>query len=269
MTPEQRRQIKEINRMSEMRFGKKASSEKFAWRNQQREELGLEREKSTRGGVAGVWDRNKEVIKPIATGLAGMVPGIGLPLAAGLGAAMGGLDREGKGGIGFDVKQGVKGGLAGATAGAAGAGVKGLFTGAKGLAGAVEGVKAYGRQMPGMGGGGAQPSAGGDVLGSLGDRAALGLPEVGGAAAKQAAGGTAKSLLTGAGSFMKNNASWMGPAATAGATVLGQRAETQVAQDRLDLERERDEQERRRRENIAQLLMPYFQQQFPGGMPRT
>ena len=54
MTPEQRRQIKEINRMSEMRFGKKASSEKFAWRNQQREELGLGRERSTRGGVAGV-----------------------------------------------------------------------------------------------------------------------------------------------------------------------------------------------------------------------
>jgi hypothetical protein len=68
---------------------------------------------------------------------------------------------------------------------------------------------------------------------------------------------------------MKDNASWMGPAATAGASVLGQRADAQVAENRLELERERDEEERRRRDNIAQLLMPYFQQQFPGGMPRT
>ena len=71
-----------------------------------------------RGGLAGLWDKNKRIIKPIAAGLAGFV---GTPaLGALVGAAMGGFDREGKGGIGFDAKQGALGGLSGYAAGSLG-----------------------------------------------------------------------------------------------------------------------------------------------------
>ena len=79
-----------------------------------------------RGGLAGAWDRNKAYIKPIASGLAGL---IGTPaLGALVGAAMGGFDREGKGGIGFDAKQGVMGGIAGYGAGTVGQGLGSLAT---------------------------------------------------------------------------------------------------------------------------------------------
>lgn len=77
-----------------------------------------------RGGLAGIWDRNKQIIKPVASGLAGL---LGTPaLGAAVGAAMGGLDREGKGGIGFDLKQGAMGGLAGYGAGQIGSGIGSL-----------------------------------------------------------------------------------------------------------------------------------------------
>lgn len=68
-----------------------------------------------RGGLAGFYDRNKKIIKPVAAGLAGM---LGTPaLGAAVGAAFGGLDREGKKGIGVDLGGAVKGGLSGYAAG--------------------------------------------------------------------------------------------------------------------------------------------------------
>lgn len=71
-----------------------------------------------RGGLAGIYDRNKGLIRTGAGLLAGAVGG---PLAgAAVGAAMRGLDREGKRGIGFDVGQGIRGGVEGALAGKAG-----------------------------------------------------------------------------------------------------------------------------------------------------
>jgi len=66
-----------------------------------------------RGGLAGVWDRNKGVIKKVAPIAAGFIPGVGPAVGAALGAAMGGLDRPGKGGIGLDVGGAVRGGLEG------------------------------------------------------------------------------------------------------------------------------------------------------------
>lgn len=84
-----------------------------------------------RGGIAGVWDRNKGVIKTLAPMALGMIPGVGIPLAAAAGAAMAGFDRPGRRGIGFDPFEGVKGGVTGAASGAAGAGIQrgvaGLF----------------------------------------------------------------------------------------------------------------------------------------------
>lgn len=82
-----------------------------------------------RGGLAGLWDRSKNVIKPVATGLAGF---FGTPLlGAAVGAAMGGLDRPGKSGIGFDAKGGALGGLSGYAMGSLGSAASGTALGQK------------------------------------------------------------------------------------------------------------------------------------------
>jgi len=276
MTPEEeRREIQRIARESAEKFGNKASDEKFAWRNAQREALGIGKEKRKRGGAARVWDANKEYIKPIVTGAAGMIPGIGLPLAAGLGAAMGGFDREGKSGIGFDIGKGIKGGLAGATAGAAGAGVKGLVTG--GMAGGKAALMDYGRQIPGMRGGAPSAPAAANVAPVATPTPALGsgvsgnmlgsqIPSVTQSlgAAGSGAGSTAGNLLTGGARFLKDNASWVGPAATAVGGVMGDRANMNAQQDmfnrREDREDEQLEEERQRRQRMAELLIPMYQQ---------
>lgn len=113
-----------------------------------------------RGGLAGIWDRNKGVIKTLAPIALGAIPGVGVPLAAAAGAAMGGLDRPGKGGIGLDVggalKGGVTGYLGGQTGKAVAGGVKSLLTaGAKApsasLAGAPVGPGGYQVGFQGIG----------------------------------------------------------------------------------------------------------------------
>ncbi len=108
-----------------------------------------------RGGLAGIWDRNKNIIKPLATGVAGaLTGGVG---AAALGGLMSGLDREGKSGIGIDLGKAAKGAATGYGTGMAGAGLKGLLTG--GTAGAQAALGQYnaplnrmaGKLMPGGG----------------------------------------------------------------------------------------------------------------------
>jgi hypothetical protein len=86
-----------------------------------------------RGGLAGVWDRNKGAIKTLAPIAAGFIPGVGPLIGAGLGAAMGGLDRPGKGGIGLNVGGAIKGGISGYGGAKMGQAAKGglakMFTG--------------------------------------------------------------------------------------------------------------------------------------------
>jgi hypothetical protein len=118
----------EASRRSKM-DGRSSRAERLALRNELRAEQGMSAEKRKRGGFAGVWDRNKKVIKPVVSGALGLIPGIGIPLAAGAGALMSGLDRPGKGGVGFDVGRGLQGAAEGAAAGYAGKGAKSLFTG--------------------------------------------------------------------------------------------------------------------------------------------
>ena len=86
-----------------------------------------------RGGLAGIYDRNKKVIKTLAPIAAGFIPGVGPAIGAALGAAMGG-DREGKGYFkGFNTKGAALGGLSGYGGAKLGQAVKGklsgLFTG--------------------------------------------------------------------------------------------------------------------------------------------
>ncbi len=95
-----------------------------------------------RGGVAGVYDRNKKYINPAMELGLGLIPGIGPMLAAGYGAATG-FDREGQGGIGYDVKKGALGAASGYGLGKiCGMGGKalGFGSGAGGAAGAVAGA---------------------------------------------------------------------------------------------------------------------------------
>jgi hypothetical protein len=63
--------------------------------------------------VAGIYDRNKKLIKTIAPIAAGFIPGVGPLVGAALGAAMGG-DTEGKGYFsGFNTGGAIKGGISG------------------------------------------------------------------------------------------------------------------------------------------------------------
>ena len=86
-----------------------------------------------RGGLAGFYDRNKGAIKTIAPIAAGFIPGVGPLLGAGIGAAIGGLDREGKSGIGLDLGGAIKGGISGYGGAKIGQAAKGglakMFTG--------------------------------------------------------------------------------------------------------------------------------------------
>lgn len=60
-----------------------------------------------RGGLAGLYDRKKGLIRTAATVGGSLLGGPGA--GAAIGAAFRGLDREGKRGIGFDVGQGLRG----------------------------------------------------------------------------------------------------------------------------------------------------------------
>jgi hypothetical protein len=83
-----------------------------------REQYGKGEEQRKRGGLAGLYDSNKDVIVPVAAGVAGLASG-GLLAPALVGGLARGFDREGEGGIGFDVGQGIRGGLEGAAYGGA------------------------------------------------------------------------------------------------------------------------------------------------------
>lgn len=67
---------------------------------------------SNRGGIAGIYDRNKDYINPAMELGLGLIPGVGPALAAGYGAATG-FDREGEGGIGYDPMKGAVGAVSG------------------------------------------------------------------------------------------------------------------------------------------------------------
>lgn len=231
-----------------------------------------------RGGLAGIWDRNKQIIKPLATGVAGaLTGGAG---AAVLGGLMSGLDREGKKGIGFDIGQGVKGAVQGYGTGAAGAGVKGLLTGGlKGNMTAMEGMrgamKDYNRLPFGMGGQSAAPGAEALERGTASMNKGLSMLD-GAGGAGGVGGGTMSppptnnnnnnnfsmsGLLRGVrenkdiiGGAVKG-AQMMMPSASDDAALMN--AET--GRMRYNLEEKEIEERRKRNQNLMALLMPYLE----------
>lgn len=201
-----------------------------------------EKKKRKRGGLAGIWDRNKNIITPLATGIVGAVPGLGPMAAAGLGAAMRGLDRPGKRGIGFDVGQGLRGAAEGAIAGKAGSAIqKGLpnLLGTKASETArdtaLEQAMGVGRPAASMVTS-APPAttAGQTFMGRLGD----------------VAGNVGSATTRGLGKLLQSpEGLGMGLQALSG--VMG-------AQSQRRLEEERLREERRRAENFARLAMPLY-----------
>jgi hypothetical protein len=222
-----------------------------------------------RGGVAGFYDRNKKIIKPVAAGLAGM---LGTPaLGAAVGAAFGGLDREGKKGIGVDLGGAAKGGLSGYAAGQLGA-MAGKAGGAGGLKGLLTGGKSAASGSEALQRGTASMNKGLSMLDGAG-----------------AASAAPASVGTGGGSSISNLLSGAGKAASkVGGYVERNKAiselgvkgllsqlpseESAIARQRLDLdERKFDmteqqmEEERERRMFVNQYLRRQYPQYFQNG----
>ena len=222
-----------------------------------------------RGGLAGFYDKNKKIIKPVAAGLAGM---LGTPaLGAAVGAAFGGLDREGKKGIGVDLGGAVKGGLSGYAAGQLGA-MAGKAGGAGGLKGLLTGGKSAATGSEALQRGTASMNKGLSMLDGAG-----------------AATTTPASVGTGGGSSISNLLSGAGKAASkVGGYVEKNKAiselgvkgllsqlpseESAIARQRLDLdERKFDmteqqmEEERERRMFVNQYLRRQYPQYFQNG----
>lgn len=201
-----------------------------------------------RGGLAGLWDRNKGVIKTVAPFAAGFIPGAGPMIAAGLGAAMGGLDRPGKGGIGLDLGGAVKGGVSGYGAGKLGQMTRGglgkMFT-----AGGSSASSA--------------PRSATNYLLDAGEKVA---GEGGGSGAGKMAG------VFGKGGYLERNQQMLGGAAKGISDTLGNAAAGQAAGDRLaldqskfDYEKEQDLKAQEKRRRLAQLTGQMFAPQIGQG----
>ena len=119
--PARKMTIQEINAEAKRRAPNDKKAQKHI-KALLRKENGYAKQKRKRGGVAGVWDRNKKIIKPVVNATAGAF--FGPWGGAASGALMEGLDQEGKAGINFDGKDALKGGLTGYWQGGLGESVK-------------------------------------------------------------------------------------------------------------------------------------------------
>lgn len=212
-----------------------------------------------RGGLAGIWDRNKNIIAPVVgAGLGALTGGLAAPAIAG--GLMRGLDREGRGGVGFDVGRGVGGAVEGAAAGAAGRFGRGLLS--RGPAGAgVAGIEPTARATGSMAQNAAFETGAQAVPPAVPSAVPLPTSRAGMQVSGGASGGGLMRGLGNVGSFVNRNANAVGMGLQGVSGIMGAQSERRIAEERMALERERDEQERRRRENIAGLLLPLYRQQ--------
>lgn len=252
MASNERDVIARINQESERLFGRQASDAKFAWRNAERARLGLGREKKTRGGVAGQWDRNKALIKPLVAGAAGLLTG-GTLAPTLLGAAMGGFDRPGRGGIGLDIGGALRGAGEGALAGGVGAGVRGA-AGINQAASGMQGAKASLSKYFGLTGPASTPTPAPTVASSTvtpaPPTATPALPTT--TPAPSGLRGLGASALQ----FAKSN-----PQAVAGITqgisgAIGAGAQRDATLMQMEFERKQFEEQQLARRRMAELLAP-------------
>ena len=100
--------------------------QRLSARNAVRAKYGMETEKRKRGGIAGLYDRNKGVIQAALPTLAGfLVPGSSVLAGALTGGLARGLDRPGQGGVKMDWGRAGGGALVGAGLGKLGGGFRG------------------------------------------------------------------------------------------------------------------------------------------------
>lgn len=200
-----------------------------------------------RGGIAGIWDRNKKWMAPVATGLAGLFN----PLAgAAVGAAIGGLDRPGKSGVGLDVGGAVKGGIAGYGTGK-------LLQGAGISSAAKQGLKNVFT-------GGAKQAAGEAVGQAARQTATQAVGQAAGQTAGNVAGQAAKKTFgQAAGEYLKSKE---GIAAIGGAAKGA--AGMMAANQQAEMERQKYEDEQARLQRQAELMLMFMpQMQFgPGAL---
>jgi hypothetical protein len=209
-----------------------------------------------RGGIAGFYDRNKGIIQKAVPAALSFIPGAGIPLAAGAGALMRGLDRPGQRGIGFNAFEGLKGGVEGALVGAGTQGVRAMLTGGGPLAGMVPKVGG------GMGGGGSAAETAARQLGMpLSDIANAGKMAGTGSGMGFTQALLQPQVLSGA---VQGGLSMLPDAKSAAMeeqTKLGQ-GQLALQQAQFEEEKRRAQMEEERRRKIAELLMPYVQQQY-------
>lgn len=237
-----------------------------------------------RGGLAGLYDRNKGLIRTAAT-IGGSLLG-GPAAGAAIGAAFRGLDREGKSGIGFDIGQGLRGAAEGYATGKLTGAAKSSI--GKMLAPKLPSVMApdaIGMTNTMLGGGaGAGAGAGGGIAGGMGAIGnAASAPDVGSLAGKTAGaagrgagggGGGGAGRLSRVAGFVERNPKTI-EMATKGLTsqLPDPQAQRQldIQQGNLDLLRQRqslEEEEFRGRQRAGQatreMLMPLYQQLLAG-----
>lgn len=225
-----------------------------------------------RGGLAGLYDRNKGLFRTAAilggTALGGPAGG------AAAGAAFRGLDRPGKRGIGFDPFEGLKGGVEGyamgKTAQGIGGGIKGMLTG-KGAA-AASAAPAGGAPFDFSGAGIGMPVGGAEPIGPQG------LPNWFEAGSFDKIPGQEPTGFMG--NLQKNWQVISGVGKGLGTAINYQQqqrlaeqeaAREQAAQRRMDeefaLRKGEIERQRASRERLTQMLLPLFQANLRGLAP--
>ncbi len=224
--------------------GKTSHAERYRFRQELRAKQGLGREGIKRGGVSGVWDRNKGAIGSIAGGLAAsFIPGAGAFLLPALGGALGGAAARGR----LDTDHL----LGDSLGGVGGAGVKSLASSfIPRAASAVAPSGAIGASQ-------AVPMAG-TMAGAAPSAAATQVP------------GRFAGMAASAGNYLKANPEVAGMAIQGVGQAMSANANRAQQDRRMDFDEQMYEDEQQRRRRIAELLAPMWnarQNAAPPPMP--
>lgn len=215
---------------------------RLAARNAVRAKYGMGSEEKKRGGLAGFYDRNKQLIQAGLPTLAGMlVPGAGAVAGAITGGLARGLDRPGQGGVALNLGQAARGAATGAALGSLGEKFSPLKP-SMGAPAPATTPMATPAATP-MATPAATPAA--TSVATAG--ATVPTPPV--------KPGMMSRLLT---TVQKPEV--LAPLAGSVADVIGSAQDRAVQERRLKLEEEQVRREQERQERLAQLLMPLFQQ---------
>lgn len=258
---------------------------RLAARNAVRAKYGMASEEKKRGGLAGFYDRNKQLIQAGLPTLAGMfIPGGGALAGAITGGLARGLDRPGQGGVALNLGQAARGAATGAALGSLGekfspikpsmgapaptptpastpsptaatrtsADARGMLAGAGDQRDLVTQAMQSGRAMPAP-----TPSitSASTATSRMTDVPGLRFEDITNANVIR----TPRSLGSRAMSALLQP-EVLAPVSGAVADVIGSAQDRAVRERQLALEEERMRRERESQERLAQLLMPLFQQ---------